>query len=222
MKRHEILNALIERPGWRRGQFEARAPADVRYLEIGVGAGGTFSRVRAGYKVSVDPRCQPTHRMTSDEFFAGNTQRFDLVFVDGLHHREQAKRDALNAVQSLRTGGVVVMDDCRPREEFQQRVDVRPGGGRPWCGDVWKAVVDLRQMEHVDTCVYDACWGYGIVLPRANSQPLPPMDEPLTWRGYREHQREWLRLVDECGLAAFLNGPREVPANFSRTDSPTS
>ena len=37
-----------------------------------------------------------TYKMTSDEFFAAHGEkRYDLIFIDGLHHAEYVERDII-------------------------------------------------------------------------------------------------------------------------------
>ena len=70
---NELINALIVELGCR------------TYLEIGCKDNSTFDKVNVERKVGVDPERGGTLRMTSDAFFASDTQKFDIVFVDGLH-----------------------------------------------------------------------------------------------------------------------------------------
>ncbi len=89
--RTDIINRMIARQGYR------------SYLEIGLGGGEHFRKVRCAEKEGVDPSCAttPTHRMTSDEFFARNRRCYDLIFIDGLHHCETVCRDICNALAAL-------------------------------------------------------------------------------------------------------------------------
>jgi hypothetical protein len=99
-----------------------------RYLEIGVEAGTTFHTLRAAKKVAVDPIFRfnvPEPRLTSsveyqevtsDEYFGAlsRDEKFDVIYVDGLHTVEQTLRDLLNAVEHLDSDGVIVVDDVIP------------------------------------------------------------------------------------------------------------
>jgi hypothetical protein len=120
--------------------------------------------------VGVDPVHGGAHRMTSGAFFDQNTGCFDLVFVDGLHLREQVVRDVENAARWLNPGGCIVLHDCLPTRREQQ-LRTQPGGGRPWTGDVWKAVVDLRQRPEFDIAVLDDDWGAGRAVREAELGP---------------------------------------------------
>ena len=202
MKNHEFLNHLIE--------LHWLGRLDVKYLEIGVRDHYTFRRVNSTCRYGVDPNHVTTFYKTSDEFFKLNKQerglKFELVLIDGLHQREQVVRDVLNSLECLNFGGIIVLDDCRPREEYQQLRAEHPPDGRPWNGDVWKAVVDLRQDQTIDVCVVDEGWGFGVVLPRPNTDILSDVSKPLTWEGYRQYGPEWLRPVSLTELQGFLEG----------------
>lgn len=117
MKRRDVIGPLL-------ALYDAP-----RYLEIGVEAGTTFHAVAAARKVAVDPdfrfvvpepRITPTvayHQTTSDDYFGrliDEDDRFDVIFLDGLHTSEQTLRDLLNAVGHLAPGGVIVIDDTMP------------------------------------------------------------------------------------------------------------
>ena len=143
------------------------------YLEIGIRAGGTFENVLASERTGVepypvfDPEHLPTGTkmfiMTSDEFFAtlDAGTRFDVVFVDGLHHYEQAYRDTINAMRHLSSRGLLLLDDVVPSDEMSAHRDLDEamrlqrvaGVERPlWHGDVYRAVCALLE-HHPDLCV---------------------------------------------------------------------
>lgn len=135
-----------------------------RYLEVGVQEGRTLEGVRIAHRVAVDPNPSfdeqrlpagvVVRRQTSDAFFeslpAGD--RFDVVFLDGLHEWFQTYKDALNACQHLSPGGVILMDDVLPCDavsampslEDSYRVRKLMGSSdRRWHGDVYKTLFAL-------------------------------------------------------------------------------
>jgi len=173
------------------------------YLEIGCGADATFKRVRAAFKCGVDPVRGGTVRMTSDEFFRQNIQMFDVVFVDGLHESRQVLRDVDNSLRFLSPLGCIVIHDCLPREERHQLV---PRASKAWTGDVWKAVVELRQSTSLDIATLDRGWGYGVAFARANGKPLAQAvrHEELTWSDYCENRDELLRIIGGDEFDAFI------------------
>ena len=57
------------------------------------------------------------YRGTSDEFFRNldcsllYPQEYDFIYIDGSHETEQVLRDAVNAEQHLKSGGLLAFDD---------------------------------------------------------------------------------------------------------------
>lgn len=134
--RFDILNSLIEVNGFK------------KYLEIGFQQGICFNAVNCEYKLAVDPApVNTTDRLflgTSDEFFAVCEQKFDLIFIDGLHVYEQVKRDLINAVKCLNHNGLIMLHDMNPSSE--ERAKSFLDGGQ-WNGDCYKVAIDLWRGE---------------------------------------------------------------------------
>ena len=86
MTRTEIIQVLINKTNGK------------NYLEIGMGPGTNFSQIQCENKVCVDPTptVPVTFTLTSDEFFKQNKDKFDVVFIDGLHWSEQVYKDIIN------------------------------------------------------------------------------------------------------------------------------
>lgn len=187
--RTDFINAVI-------------AQNDVRfYLEIGCRDDECFAQVQAPHRVGVDPVSGGTVRATSDAFFADNTDRFDFVFIDGLHLYEQVMRDIRNSLAVLNPDGVIALHDCLPTHCVAQ---YREQASRDWNGDVWKAVVEVRTWPDVDTatCLIDQ--GLTIIRPRPNADPLAlPAVVPasLTYDFLASDYQRLLRTIDyEAGL----------------------
>lgn len=190
MNQSQFINYLIERYNYK------------SYLEIGISTGSTFRRVKCENKTGVDPNVDTTFKLTSDDFFSQNKDTFDVIFVDGLHLAEQSLIDVENSLKILKPGGLVIMHDCRPRHEIEQR---RKGSSRHgfWTGDVWKAFVQIRKLAHVDAATFDTDWGLGVVVPRPNTAILE-YDGPLDWGVFSQKRNELLRLMDFDGIVKFL------------------
>ena len=99
-----------------------------KYLEIGVYKGHSFNGVNAEIKDSVDPDTDSPaiYHMTSDDFFEKVATtldyKYDVIFIDGLHHTEQVDKDIKNSLKYLEEDGVVILHDCNPINEMRQRV----------------------------------------------------------------------------------------------------
>ena len=123
------------------GLLMSKAPAG-RYLEIGCAGNELFDTVMATDKTGVDPARGGTHRMTSDAFFAAHPgERFDVIFVDGLHLYDQVRRDVVNALAALKPGGWIAIHDMLPRDWIEEHVPQI--STRAWTGDGWKVAFEL-------------------------------------------------------------------------------
>ena len=156
-----------------------------RYLEIGCEDDACFEKIDAAHKVGVDPVAGGTHRMTSDAFFAVNNERFDVVFIDGDHTYEQARRDLVNALARVDVGGYIVLHDVIPRtwlEEHVPRLQVE------WTGDVWKVAIDLAAAEGVTMQVVLVDYGVAVVRKDVASPSIPrvlgPAADQLRFRAF--------------------------------------
>lgn len=137
MTRSDIINGLIKKHNYK------------SYLEIGVNTpaqpGYNWDNIKCEVKHGVDPNVDTTFKMTSDDFFEQNENKYDIIFIDGLHIYEQVYRDIINSVTILNEDGVIVVHDCNPTFEITQR---RTRASDAWHGDVWKAIARLRIERH--------------------------------------------------------------------------
>jgi hypothetical protein len=185
MDRELILNKLIHKNGYK------------SYLEIGVQSGWLFSRIVCDNKVGVDPVKifdSLTYNMTSDDFFAQNSEKFDIVFIDGLHHHEQVIKDFENSLACLNIDGLILFHDCNPTiEEWQAREPVVS----EWTGDCWKAIVQIRQNYDFHILTVNCDYGVGICNPFRYDYRLAPVNCDLTYVNLDINRNQWLNLKSE-------------------------
>ena len=135
------------------------------YLEIGFGDGGNFDQIPVAVKHAVDPGVTGNRDViprTSDQFFRGAIAigtKYDLIFIDGLHTRDQVLRDHDHALKCLNAGGVVLLHDVNPAD----RSMVGPQHGGRWCGDVYLAWATIRLASPWHTATWPGDCGTGIV-----------------------------------------------------------
>jgi hypothetical protein len=174
------------------------------YLEIGCANDHNFNQISASIKVGVEPHPAHggTHRMTSDEFFETNQQKFDLIFIDGLHISEQVDKDIVNSVKWLSDNGTIVMHDCNPAVEEAQRQYVVISD---WNGDSWKSFVKVRSLPNIDAAVGDFDHGCGVLRMRPNSQPIKSVeDADMNWDSLVANRNAWLRLMTFDNLKKWI------------------
>jgi len=164
------------------------------YLEIGCDKNQLFSKVNIDNKIGVDPVSGGNVRKTSDDFFKENKSSFDIVFIDGLHTYEQVKKDILNCVNCLLDEGIILVHDCMPDSLGKQAV---PRYKMQWNGDVWKAIVDLRQQENLEIYTCEIDQGIGVISKKKNTSILK-LDKPinkLKFKDYFNNYKEYMRVI---------------------------
>ena len=166
------------------------------YLEIGTFKDELFNKINCKYKVGVDPVSGGNVRKTSDDFFKTNSQKFDLIFIDGLHHYKQVKKDIINSLNALNDKGIILMHDCLPKDYYYQAV---PRSQYVWNGDTWKAFLEFRVKDYVDSYCCYADQGIGVILKRKNKNKLNlniQNFERFNFNNFASNYKEYLNLIN--------------------------
>jgi hypothetical protein len=159
VQRFHIINYLIEK-------YKL-----INYLEIGVFKGENIREIKASHKDGVDPGAEGytvpevNYPMTSDNFFElikGHEDiKYDIIFIDGLHHSDQVIKDISNSLNHLVDNGFIVMHDCNPVSYDAQKI---PRETIAWNGDTWKAFVNFKvHNPDFKCCVVDTDFGVGVI-----------------------------------------------------------
>jgi hypothetical protein len=192
MTRTEIINGLIKKNNY------------TSYLEIGVNTpaqpGYNWVGVDVPVKHGVDPNVDTTYKMTSDDFFEKHvSQKYDIVFVDGLHLHEQVYRDITNSLEFLNDNGVIVVHDCNPVTEITQR---RERASDAWHGDVWKAIVQLR-MENPELEIFTVNTDEGCGIIKKGSQELLKINDGENCYDYSFLEKNREKAINLISIEAF-------------------
>lgn len=150
-KRHAFVNCAISK-------FDKP-----KYLEIGVHDNDLFNSIplKTDDKYGVDPVSGGNYRMKSDEFFNQfNDLKFDVCFIDGLHHYDQCKRDIINSINSLNKNGIILIHDLLPRSELEEKTPRMQG---TWTGDIWKVAVELSSSKNCSFKIINNDCGIGVL-----------------------------------------------------------
>jgi hypothetical protein len=166
------------------------------YLEIGCDKNQSFSRINVKNKVGVDPVSGGTIRDTSDNFFRINKDKYDIIFIDGLHHYEQVSKDIKNSLEILNQNGFILIHDCLPRSIAHQAIPRYRGS---WNGDVWKSIVEMRTLDNIETYTCQIDFGVGVIRNIKNSDVLKiNLNDfsKLKFKDYYHNYKEYMRVVD--------------------------
>jgi hypothetical protein len=189
VQRYDIINHLVEK-------YKL-----INYLEIGVFKGENIKKIQAAHKDGVDPGAEGfttpevNYPMTSDEFFKlleGHDEiKYDIIFIDGLHHADQVEKDIKNALNHVVKGGFIVLHDCNPISYEAQLI---PRQTVAWNGDTWKAFVNFKlNNPSYKCCVVDTDFGVGIIHNNGNEYKIENRIDD--WDYFNSNRKELLNLI---------------------------
>ncbi len=189
IKRFDIINYLIEK-------YKL-----INYLEIGVFQGENIRKIKASHKDGVDPGAEGyvvpevNYPMTSDDFFnllKGHEDiKYDIIFIDGLHHADQVEKDIKNSLNHIVNNGFIVLHDCNPVSYDAQLI---PRQTIAWNGDVWKAFVDFKINNSSYQCsVIDTDFGVGVIKNSGSDYKLE--NRINDWNHFNNNRKELLNLI---------------------------
>lgn len=197
MNRVEMINYIVENRGYS------------SFLEIGVWGGRNnppHNKIVCENKVGVDPDTKfggidSVLPWTSDQYFEflynyKNGVEFDFIFIDGLHLEEQVDKDIENSLNFLSDGGLIMLHDCSPVNEWNAREDYNGG---VWNGTVYKSIVKLRCSNsnmYIETVDDDQ--GCAIINPSGSQNvfSLVSQDELLNdFSIFDKHREDVLNLI---------------------------
>ena len=193
-KRHAFINKAISKY------------TNCNYLEIGVANNDVFNSIplKLKNKYGVDPVHGGNYRLTSDDFFEKYKHlKFNVIFIDGLHHYLQCQKDAINAINCISKNGVIFFHDMLPLNSFEEMLPRKQAAG--WTGDVWKVAVELTNSKNCDFRIINIDHGIGVLKINDNFEykKMPELLN-LRYRDFLNHYKNFKLVTSEEGLD-YLN-----------------
>jgi len=147
-----------------------------RYLEIGCLGGDLCSSLKTKVAVGVDINEHPDwatymgrsdkvlfYQMSSDQFFEQNTEKWDLIFIDGDHTAAQVRKDVKNSLACLSDEGLIVLHDTLPPT---------PGDTNPdKCGSAFAVRRELQEDSRLQVYTFPVTFGVTLVAPIGKDWP---------------------------------------------------
>ena len=138
------------------------------------------------------------HVKTSDQYFEelSKKTKFDFIFIDGLHLKDQVLKDIENARKHLKKGGFIMLHDCLPSTEEMQIENPKPNTA--WMGTVWQAFAELRTKENnLEMFTINTDCGLGCLREGRNElwqdANYPVID--WSWEYYITHKNKLMNVV---------------------------
>lgn len=232
--RWDIINQLIKKNNYK------------SYLEIGYYKGWSFDNVHCESKIAIDPN--PTkhsgqevlpsgsifeedggtiHKCDSDRFFelkdmVGNTEKFDLIFIDGSHLSEQVDKDLGNALRHLSPNGTIVMHDCNPPEYEHTTIGI----DGCWTGDVYRSAIKFQLNDNhteYDFFTVDTDWGVGIIQAgKGEERDIRKYikSSMITWDYFDKNREKLLNLISKQDFIRMIKGVKPRNEKVTHNNSP--
>ena len=180
---------------------------DSKILDIGCGRGKIVGTLSSKLRLKNKPiGIDITNHKDKDKrikfkkidalsFFLKNKDKFDLIFIDGLHTYKQVKKDIKNSLDCISEKGFILIHDCFPLSYYDQAV---PRAQRKWNGDVWKAIIEFRTENNINVMVGAFDNGIGLIYKRKNKNKLFLVKNfnEVNYEDYYNNYFSYLNLVD--------------------------
>lgn len=151
------------------------------YLELGTYDNHHFNAIQAKSKTSVDRDHPADHRMSTDDFFIGLTNKtWDVIYIDADHHYESILKDFNNSVQRLNPNGCIFLHDLYPQEAWLTRPE--------HCGTGYIFLDALRNLGYPNTYTCDSFYGLTVVLNPKKEVPTIALDRNLDYESFIRKQ----------------------------------
>lgn len=177
ISRLQIINLAVQR---------TKASA---YLEIGCDYDETFANIDVNQKIGVDPKRGGNVRLTSDEFFATNSLKFDVIFIDGNHTYEQIRNDIENSLSCLKEQGIIIVHDMLPVTEKQVLPFHPPVWYAGWLGSAYRIAFELSEVDNFEFKIVKTDCGCGIIMNYDHSAVnIPSLN--VDWKFYKDNYQK--------------------------------
>jgi hypothetical protein len=195
MYRYDIINTFIKKYNFK------------NYLEIGVFTGQCIREVIASKKDGVDPGVEGhtppevNYIMGSDQFFEilksrSEKNKYDIIFIDGLHHSDQVDKDIENCLEYLIDGGILMLHDCNPLKEEYTFVPRKTG---IWHGDVYKSILKFKLKNIHTFFTVDTDCGCAVItknyIKESNIDTESLEKALVSWEHFDANRTELLNLI---------------------------
>lgn len=156
---------------------------DLSYLELGVGNGKNFERVKCKDKMSVDINGNGMFNGTTDQFFDLVYRDWDVIFIDADHNYNQVLKDFRNALNVVDKW--IIIHDLVPRNQEYCSPN--------WNGDGYLLLDYIIEHTNIKFYITEEENGMTFIYPH----PVPDMDSRLIddyWVPYKEFKAKVDRL----------------------------
>ena len=165
------------------------------YLELGVSVGESWKLISCENKIGVDNNINVANEFdgvihsTTDNYFLNNKDKFDLIYIDALHEKNQVYKDFKNSFNVLNDSGVIIFHDVNPFDISQTHFNNS--------GDVFELWIELAKTYKVYIIKneYDGD-SVGIFIKSKNSKFIDIELKDYTYQFFSENREDFISYLN--------------------------
>ena len=165
------------------------------YLELGVSIGESWKLISCENKIGVDNNINVANEFdgvihsTTDDYFLNNKDKFDLIYIDALHEKNQVYKDFKNSFNVLNDSGVIIFHDVNPFDISQTHFNSS--------GDVFELWIELAKTYKVYIIKneYDGD-SVGIFIKSKNSKFIDIELKDYTYQFFSENREDFISYLN--------------------------
>jgi hypothetical protein len=164
------------------------------YLELGVSLGESWDRITCDKKIGVDNDINVANKFdgvihaTTDDYFLNNKDKFDLIYIDALHEKNQVYKDFKNSFNSLNDSGIIIFHDINPVSITQTYFDNS--------GDIFELWIEISKKYKV--YAFNGLDGdtVGIFIKNENSKFIDIEVKDYTYQFFSENREDFISYIN--------------------------
>ena len=125
---------------------------------------------------------------TTDDYFLNNNDKFDLIYIDALHEKNQVYKDFKNSFNSLNDSGIIIFHDINPISIGQ--TDFTSSG------DIFELWIEISKKYKV--YVFNGLDGdtVGIFLKNKNPKFIDVEIKKHTYEFFSENREDFISYIN--------------------------
>lgn len=190
MKLHKLINYTIQKRGY------------TSYLELGVGKGRLFTKVKAKVKHGVEPsrkvrRRHNVVRITPKKFLSRpELLPYDVIVIN--LDNDKGRRNYIgllfSAIRLMNENGVLFIKGVNPKTKEHQKIPRKVRKG--FVGRIWEAFVVARTAISKLSYTLDTDRGLGVIDDQYRTEEkLNIAGKRLSYKNFKANKKEWLGLL---------------------------
>lgn len=164
------------------------------YLELGVSVGESWKLISCENKIGVDNNINVANEFdgvvhsTTDDYFLNNQNKFDLIYIDALHEKNQVYKDFKNSFNVLNDSGIIIFHDINPLDISQTHFNSS--------GDIFELWIELSNTYKVYTIKGTAGDSIGIFIKSENSKFIDIEVKDYTYQFFSENREKFISYLN--------------------------